>query len=243
MPKKSNKKKMLPLRVKDSLMAEAVRRGSILTFIVSFALFAVFGIAFYYFVLSGMLESKKAIQREVESKEAENIRGAAIEKSQPQFEQEFRKLVNLSNEAEPLLPNETELSEMLLSVQNIAREENVTLTGLNAIKPSQKATLSYYDEKGEVKPADKVYEREIPTQIMGGYSEVVKFFYRLRTLPRIIVVRDFTLYAKSDREVAANFTLMIYHAPPPGEMKPLPAFLNTSQTAVTPIIKDDKEKM
>ena len=216
---------------KDNVMKEAVRRGTKMTAAASTLLCLVLAFLFYWFFLSDLLSTKKAFEAKVEAKEAENLRGEAIEKSQPLFEEEFRKLIKVTSDAEPLLPNETQLSEMLAGVQDIARRNNVTLTGLTAVKPSQKATLTYYDEKGEVKTADKLYEREIPAQVAGNYPNVVRFFYDLKILQRIIVVRDFALFAKEGNRVAANFTLMIYHAPPPSEMKPLPAFLNKTQVA------------
>ena len=233
MKKTKNKKqqRILPLRWKDSVMKQAVRRGVVMTAAASFLICGTLGLAFYWFLLSDMLESKNQVQAKVEKKEGENQRGQAIEKSMPQFEEEFRKLVSISDEAEPLLPNETDLSNMLVGVQEIARRDNVTLVGLTAAKASQKATLTYYDEKGEVKPADKVYEREIPAQVAGDYANVVRFFYDLKQLSRIMVIRDFGLYAKTKNSLAANFTLMIYHAPPSGEMKPLPAFLTRPQQA------------
>lgn len=226
-----------------NIMTEAVRRGAGLTFAVSFLIAGVLGFAFYWFLLSGYLAENAVLRAEVEKKETENARGQAIEKSQQAFEAEFRRLVELSDSAEPLLPNETELSQVLTGVQEIARRQNVTLTGLNAVKESQKSAIPYKDEKGEVKTADKVYEREIPAQVSGDYAQVVRFFYDMARLSRIIVVKDFQLLAGSGSQVTASFTLATFHAPPPDEIKkvaPLPPFLEKASVK-TQIAENDTE--
>lgn len=233
------KKKQAPKsslgRVRQNVMTEAVRRGAGLSFAISFIIAGILGSVFYYFFLGDALKGNDALRTEIEKKEAENLRGQAIEKSQPAFENEFRQLVNLSDSAEPLLPNETELAQVLTGVQEIARRQNIKLTGMNAVKDSQKSAISYKDERNEVKTADKVYEREIPAQVTGDYSSVVRFYYDLAKLSRIIVVKDFQLLAGTGNNVTASFTLATFHAPPPSEIEkvaPLPPFVQKTTASI-----------
>ena len=224
----------------QDLIKESVRRGPSLTFAATFVIAGTLGFVFYWFLLSGWLAENEVLRGTIEKKEADNMRGQAVEKSQQAFENEFRRLVELSDSAEPLLPNETELAQVLFGVQEIAKRQRVALTGLNASKDSQPSAIPYKDEKGEVKSADKVFEREIPAQVSGDYALVVRFFYDMARLSRIIVVKDFQLLASKNNQVTASFTLATFHAPPPDVIKkvaPLPPFLEKA-SVITPTVAD-----
>jgi Tfp pilus assembly protein PilO len=89
----------------------------------------------------------------------------------------------------------------------------VTLTGLMAVKDSVKSPN-----------AEKLYEREIPAIVTGPYPQVVHFFGDISRMPRILLVRDFSVVSLKSN-VSAGFTLVAYHAPPPAEMPAIPADL------------------
>jgi len=94
-----------------------------------------------------------------------------------------------------------------------AQRNGVTLTGLMAVKESIKSPK-----------AEKLYEREIPAIVSGPYPRVVNFFADISRMPRILLVRDYSIVSlRSD--VSAGFTLVAYHAPPPAEMPAIPADL------------------
>lgn len=198
----------------QTILRGAARRGFVQTFVVSFLLAASLAFGFYYFVLSDLLAANTTLAEDVVKKEAENQRGQLVEKNEPQFQAEFIKLINLSESAESLLPPATEIAATLAGVQEIARREQVTLTGLNAVKESSKSPV-----------ADKTLEREIPAQVTGAPASVVRFFYELARLSRIIVIRDFELAATRPNFAQATFTLVTFHAPPPKDIPPLPPFI------------------
>jgi Tfp pilus assembly protein PilO len=78
--------------------------------------------------------------------------------------------------------------------------------------------------------AEKLYEREIPAIVTGPYPRVVNFFADISRMPRILLVRDFSIVSlRSD--VSAGFTLVAYHAPPPAEMPAIPADLAVNNAA------------
>ena len=133
--------------------------------------------------------------------------------SEPQFRVEFKKIVALYQEAKPLLPEETEVSDVLGQVEMAARRNGVTLTGLMAVKDSVKSPN-----------AEKLYEREIPAIVTGPYPQVVRFFTDISRMPRILLVRDFSVVSLKN-SVSAGFTLVAYHAPPPAEMPKIPSDL------------------
>jgi Tfp pilus assembly protein PilO len=133
--------------------------------------------------------------------------------TEPQFRAEFKKIVDLYDQAKPLLPQETEISDVLGQVEMAAQRNGVTLTGLAAVKESIKSPI-----------AEKLYEREIPAIVTGPYPRVVHFFADISRMPRILLVRDFSIVSLHS-DVSAGFTLVAYHAPPPAEMPDIPTEL------------------
>ena len=205
----------------QTVLREAVKRGPAQTAVASLLIASAIAFGFYYFIMSDLFTSNTTLAATVVKKEQENARGQLVEKNEPQFQAEFRKLVNVSESAEPLLPQETEIASVLAGVQEIARREGVTLTGLNALKEGQKSPV-----------AEKIYEREIPAQVTGSPAAVVRFFYELARLSRIIVIRDFEMTAMRPNFTQSSFTLVTFNAPPPKEIPALPAFIQSGKPQV-----------
>jgi Tfp pilus assembly protein PilO len=169
------------------------------------------------YFLAGWSQSNEEYRAQVVRKEVENAKTERMLEAEPHFRSEFKKIVDLYDEAKPLLPQETEVSEVLGQVETAAQRNGVTLTGLMAVKDSVKSPS-----------AEKLYEREIPAIVRGPYPRVVSFFADISRMPRILLVRDFSVVSlKTD--VSAGFTLVAYHAPPPAEMPAIPADLAASK--------------
>ena len=197
----------------DSILVESVRYGPIVTFalmaVISFGL----GYLIYSYLLSGWSDSNRNYRQQVLKMEMENKATEKMLEGEPQFRAEFKKIVDLYQQAKPLLPEETEVSDVLGQVESAARRNGVTLTGLAAVKESIKSPK-----------AEKLYEREIPAVVTGSYPQVVRFFADISRMPRILLVRDFSIVSLKT-SVSAGFTLVAYHAPPPAEMPAIPADL------------------
>ena len=197
--------------ISEPLLRESMKYGPVVTF----ALMAVIsaGIAYlvYGFSLEGWVQSNADYRQLVAKKEIENQRTEKMLEGEEQFRAEFKKVVDLYQEAKPLLPEETEVSDVLGQVESAAKRNGVTLTGLMAVKDSIKSPI-----------AEKLYEREIPAVVTGSYPQVVHFFADISRMPRILLVRDFSVVSLKSM-VSAGFTLVAYHAPPPAEMPKLPA--------------------
>ena len=177
--------------------------------VISFGL----GYLIYSYLLSGWSDSNRNYRQQVLKKEMENKATEKMLEGEPQFRAEFKKIVDLYQQAKPLLPEETEVSDVLGQVESAARRNGVTLTGLAAVKESIKSPK-----------AEKLYEREIPAVVTGSYPQVVRFFADISRMPRILLVRDFSIVSLKT-SVSAGFTLVAYHAPPPAEMPAIPADL------------------
>lgn len=204
--------------VLDSIYVESIRRGAFVTFLVMAAISSGLGYLIYSYLLDGWITSNRAYRQQVAAKELENKKTETMLAGEPQFRAQFKKIADLFDDAKPLLPEETEIADVLGQVESAAQRNNVTLTGLLAVKQSFKSPT-----------AAKLYEREIPAVVTGTYPRVVRFFADISRMPRILLVRDYSIVSLKN-SVSAGFTLVAYHAPPPAEMPGLPKDLamNTS---------------
>ena len=157
-------------------------------------------------------------EKSVEQIEMEVAKGKAVEASEKEFKQEFSKIVTLFYESLPLLPKETELANVLTSVQESAGRYNVKLTALVAVKDAQKTPN-----------ADKLYEREMPATVEGSYDDVMRFFMDVSRKTRILIVRDYNVMSGKSKQsgvrpniVSVQFSLLAFHAPPTSEFPVLP---------------------
>jgi Tfp pilus assembly protein PilO len=202
----------------DNILAESMKYGSLVTFVLMAVISGGVAYLIYSYVLSGWAESNDTYAQTVLKKEIENKRTEKMIDGEPQFRAEFKKIVDLYGQAKPLLPEETEVSEVLGQVESAAQRNGVTLTGLMAVKDSVKSPR-----------AEKLYEREIPAVVTGSYPKVVQFFSDVSRMERILLGRDFSVISTSDT-VSAGFTMVAYHAPPPAEMPAIPADLSIGES-------------
>lgn len=201
----------------DSILSESVKYGPVVTFAVMLVLSLGVSYLIYSFLISDWEESTDQYRQQIVKKELDNKITENMRVQEPQLRAKFKKIVDLYQEAKPLLPEETEVSEVLGQVEAAAQRNGVTLTGLQAVTESVKSPK-----------AAKLYEREIPAVVTGPYPQVVRFFTDISRMSRILVVRDYSVVSLKNN-VSAGFTLMAYHAPPPTEMPGLPKELLAKQ--------------
>ncbi len=201
----------------DGIYLESVRRGPFLTIFVMAAISIGVGYLIYSNLVEPYIASNNEYKQQVAAKELENEKTEKTLANEPQFRAQFKKVVDLYGEAKPLLPEETEVSDVLGQVEAAAQRNSVTLTGLQAVKQSVKSAT-----------AAKLYEREIPAVVTGSYPQVVKFFADISRMPRILLIRDYSVVSMKNT-VSAGFTLVAFHAPPPAEMPGLPKDIALNQ--------------
>lgn len=194
----------------DSIYLESMRRGPVLTILVMAIISGGIGYLFYSYVLDSWIKSNNEYRKQVIAKEVENKKTESMLAGESQFRAQFKKVADLYGEAKPLLPEETEVSDVLGQVETAAQRNGVTLTGLQAVKQSVKSPT-----------ATKLYEREIPAVVTGPYPNVVRFFADISRMPRLLLVRDYSVVSLKS-SVSTGFTLVAFHAPPPTEMPGLP---------------------
>jgi Tfp pilus assembly protein PilO len=194
----------------DGIYLEVMRRGPLLTFVVMALVSGLAAYLLYSYFIEPSVIANREYRQQVAAKELENRKTEKMLEGEPQFRAEFKKVVDLYDEAKPLLPEETEVSDVLGQVEAAAQRNGVMLTGLQAVKQSVKSNA-----------AAKLYEREIPAVVTGSYPRVVSFFSDISRMPRILLIRDYSI-ASLKNSVSAGFTLVAYHAPPPAEMPALP---------------------
>jgi len=213
---------MEKLRIQlNEYLNKMVRRGAILGVLAGLLPAILILYVGYSFSIAPGMQGNDAKASKVAALETEVAKGKAVEASQEDFKRDAEKVVEVFYDSLPLLPKETELSNVLAGVQQVATRYKVVLTGLNAVKEGQKTPN-----------ADKLYEREMPATVVGNYDDVMRFFLDLSRQTRILIVRDYSVQSAVSKQkgarpsfVSVDFSLLAYHAPPTSEFPNLPGFI------------------
>ena len=113
----------------NSILVESIKYGPVVTFLVMALISGGAAYLIYSFLLSDWAASNSQLRSQVLKKELENKSTEAMIAGEPQFLAEFKKVAVLYGEAKPLLPQETEVSDVLGQVEAAARRNNVTPWG------------------------------------------------------------------------------------------------------------------
>ena len=106
----------------------------------------------------------------------------AIVQNLPAFRAECRNLENQLNAAMAQLPNKKEIPTLLQNISNLGRESSLD--------------VPYFKPGNEIK---KDFYAEVPVDIKlsGPYHAMLKFFYQVGNLPRIVNIADLSVEIKS----------------------------------------------
>jgi len=198
----------------DKAFAFADKSGLLITAAAALTAGLLVSYGLYYLAIGDWRAKNDSRETAVIAVEKQNVHNQALIKLMPPFLGEFRKMIADFRDVEPLIPSESELAQVLFQVQEAASRNNVRLTGLNAVKQSVKMP-------GQPVGGEYINEREFPSQVAGAYPDIVHFFNDVAMMPRILVVRDFSIVALKEGKTNANFTLVAYHATG-GELPAIP---------------------
>jgi Tfp pilus assembly protein PilO len=198
------------------------------------------GALVYYQFISYQAAANDALRQTLAEKRKQNAIARMVQETKPQFLDQFRRLMDNYRTARELLPSETEVSNVLDAIQQMARTNQVRVTMFDASKPGAKssagapvATTANTAAK-DAQPQISLNERIMPAQIQGTHANVARFLSDVAKYPRIIYVRDFSI-TSLNRQESVNLTLVTYDAPTSGILPPIPAELNEefqNQTAL-----------
>ena len=105
----------------NSILVESIKYGPIVTFLVMALISGGAAYLIYSFLLSDWSAANKQHRSQVLKKEIDNKTTEKMVAGEPQFLAEFKKVADMFNEAKPLLPQETEVSDVLGQVETAAR--------------------------------------------------------------------------------------------------------------------------
>lgn len=102
--------------------------------------------------------------------------------------------------------SETEVSNLLEDISNIANKNNIKIS---EIKPSRASAKLTKPVPGQAVPNSSVL---VPLEVSGAYHNIGKFINELENQPKLIVIDDFKIYSTTGDYFTqkANLTLKIY---------------------------------
>ncbi len=193
------------------LVKRAINAGPVITFAIAAGLCGLAGYWAYGTFLTPQTEENAKSAARVSALKRENTANLAVQRTKPQFIAEFRQLLDHHDNARQLLPEEVEVSNVLAAVQQMAAKNGVRITRFNSTTAGAKSSA-----------ADYLYERAVPTTVIGGHGAVVRFLIDLARYPRVIHVRDLAITSLKKTE-SVDFTLVTFYSPP--SLPPVPAEL------------------
>jgi Tfp pilus assembly protein PilO len=228
----------------EKMRARALKLGAAKLFLFSSLLALAVGALIYTQFLSSTVAANDALRVTLAEKRKQNAIARQVQETKPQFLEEFRRLITNYTTARELLPSETEVSNVLAAIQQMASANQVRVTMFDASKPGAKSinpaaaatapaepTTSAApadSAKDSAKPAPQpqitLNERTMPAQIQGTHANVARFLSAVAQYPRIIYVKDFSI-TSLNRQESVNLTLVTYDAPTSGNLPPIPAEL------------------
>ena len=207
----------------------ALKAGATKLFLLSTVLSVGLAVLFQYSIASPQAIVNESLNQRLIQIRKQNALARLIQDTKPEFLQEFRRLITNYTTARELLPSEAEISNVLDSIQQMAKANNVKVTMFDASKPGAKSTnlATVQPPSASSEPAQPqvtLNERVIPAQVQGNHASVVRFLNAISRYPRIIYIREFSI-TSLNREETVNLTLVTYDAPTSGILPPIPSEL------------------
>lgn len=194
----------------------AAAKGPVKTLLLSVAAAALLAYAAYNYVLSPMGEDNDKARAALIGLLAKNEEARQVEVTKEAFFKEYGRIQANYETAKELLPAEVEVSNVLGAVQELAVKSGVKLTRIDLSQPGVKSPS-----------ATPLYERVAPAQVVGTHKALAEFLSSVASYPRIIHVREVNIAALKQKE-SIDMTLAAFYAPPPGELPPVPAEIESS---------------
>jgi Tfp pilus assembly protein PilO len=219
---RAKRRQSIPQRVQSAVVKAGPKRVFLISAVLSVAL----AVLFQYSVAAPQATVNESLSQHLEQQRRQNALSQVVQDTKPEFLQEFRRLITNYTTARELLPSEAEVSNVLDSIQQMAKANNVKVMMFDASKPGAKSAnmAAPASSPDATQPQVTLNERVIPAQVQGNHSAIVRFLNAISSYPRIIYIREFSITSLS-REETVNLTLVTYDAPTSGVLPPIPSEL------------------
>lgn len=162
--------------------------------------------------LTPLRARREAARAEVSKLKADNDTADIIRADEQRFLSEFAEVLDVSQSARQMLPEQVEVSRVLEGVEALAASSGLRVTRFSAARPPV--------------VSNKLYEVTVTAQVSGSHPQVTHFLSSLAAHERIIQVRDFSINSNGKSETL-NLVLATYFAPPPKDLPAVPAEVTT----------------
>lgn len=160
------------------------------------------------FALAPWRTKRDAERAEVSKLKADNDAAEIIRADEQRFLSEFAEVLDVSQSARQMLPEQVEVSRVLEGVEALAASSGLRVTRFSAARPPV--------------ASNKLYEVTVMAQVSGSHPQVIRFLSSLAAHERIIQVRDFSINSNG-RSETLDLVLATYYAPPPKDLPAVPA--------------------
>lgn len=153
-----------------------------------------------FFFISNTRAQTAELRRKLEQLQRENKAGSLLKENLKGFQKSLRDAQHELESLKSLLPEAVQLSDVLQTIQEKARRENLIL---RVFRPGAAAQKNYYNEK------------PILVDVSGSYRNIGSFFAEMARFERINNISDVEIVETEKQtervSVSSSFTVTVYY--------------------------------
>jgi len=170
------------------------KRTKIIIFVIFLILFAYLNYSFIYQPRKAKIEQ---LDQQISSLNTKITEGKRIVARLDELKLEYQDLTERLKFVEVLLPEEKDIPDFIVLLQETMDEFNINFTN--------------FSPQNLVQERDAIYARlPISLTYNANYFETIKFLDRLENFPRIVDVKDLKLNPTNDEEGNVNITMNMF---------------------------------
>ncbi|MBI5047325.1 MAG: type 4a pilus biogenesis protein PilO [Deltaproteobacteria bacterium] len=174
----------------------------------------IIGGLFYYFLYSDKMTESSTLSTKLETLKNDSAKKKKLAGNLPKLKKEKEELDNQLKQLLAQLPNEKEIANLLESISDSAKAARLEVL---TFKPGKEVSKGFYAEV------------TIDMKVEGGYNNILSFFEKVASLPRIVNISGLNITSgkevRGDIMLSATFVATTFKflpqpaAPQPGAKK------------------------
>lgn len=167
-------------------------RISINKWVIFGALLFVLVIGFYFLFYKSLENEKATLVESIESNRQMLLKYQLSYKKSLEEWEKFKESLQRFSEIQQKLPTKEDLPHLLAFIETIAKESRLSINSFKPIQQERKSPeMTQQTQKGAQTETKPVYEeRNYSLDLQGGYGGFLLFLAKLKTAPRLILLKD-----------------------------------------------------
>jgi type IV pilus assembly protein PilO len=146
-------------------------------------------VGFYFLVYKSLDNEKNTLMESIENNRQMLLKYQLSYKKNLEEWEKFKESLQRFAELEQKLPTKEDLPHLLAFVESICKESKLSINSFKPIQVQEQPQPTTKEEKKEA-PKPLYEERDYSVDLQGSYGGFLLFLAKLKTAPRIILLKD-----------------------------------------------------